>query len=79
MNIYRTPESRFKDLADFPFSPNYLHIDDGKGAELRMHYIDEGPKRWAHNILRAWPAHMVLLLSQNDPNTGQRRIPRDCA
>ena len=44
MNIYRTPESRFKDLADFPFSPNYLHIDDGKGSELRMHYIDEGPK-----------------------------------
>lgn len=44
MNIYRTPESRFKNLLGFPFSPNYLYIDDGKGGKLRMHYIDEGPK-----------------------------------
>ena len=37
--IFRTPESRFENLADFPFHPNYLQIGD-----YRVHYLDEGPK-----------------------------------
>ena len=37
--ILRTPDERFNDLKDFPFSPNYLIIGD-----TRIHYIDEGPK-----------------------------------
>ena len=35
----RTPDSNFADVEDFPFEPNYHYWHD-----LRMHYIDEGPK-----------------------------------
>jgi len=31
-------------LADFPFAPNYVDVDDTEGGKLRMHYVDEGPK-----------------------------------
>lgn len=43
MRVVRTPDERFIDLVDFPFSPNYLEIDDDDGGSLRMHYLDEGP------------------------------------
>jgi haloalkane dehalogenase len=35
----RTPDTNFKGLEDFPWAPNYHQWKD-----LRMHYIDEGPK-----------------------------------
>jgi pimeloyl-ACP methyl ester carboxylesterase len=39
----RTPDTRFSDLPDYPFQPNY--IDDLPGYEgLRGHYLDEGDK-----------------------------------
>ena len=38
--VFRTPESSFIGLADYPFQENYLHINS-----LRMHYVDEGPKQ----------------------------------
>jgi haloalkane dehalogenase len=37
MSVYRTPETRFANLPDFPFEPHYLDQDG-----LRMHYLDEG-------------------------------------
>ncbi len=37
-----TPESRFEDLPDYPFRSHYLTVHDA-AAELRMHYVDEGP------------------------------------
>lgn len=41
MKALRTPEERFHDLPDYPFSANY--IEDLPGYEgLRLHYIDEG-------------------------------------
>lgn len=40
MKILRTPEQRFAGLADYPFAPHYLEVGD----ELRMHYLDEGPR-----------------------------------
>ena len=46
--VLRTPDERFIDLVDYPFSPHY--IDDLSGYEgLRMHYIDEGPRN-AENV-----------------------------
>ena len=39
----RTPESRFADLPDYPWPPNYLS-DLPALDGLRMHYLDEGPK-----------------------------------
>ncbi len=37
-HVLRTPDERFKDLADYPWRPNYMEIDG-----LRIHYLDEGP------------------------------------
>lgn len=38
-DFVRTPDSNFADLDDFPFEANYHWWQD-----LRMHYLDEGPK-----------------------------------
>ena len=43
MILLRTPDERFENLADFPYAPNYLDVDDGEGGQLRIHYVDEGP------------------------------------
>jgi haloalkane dehalogenase len=40
MNVLRTPESRFSDLPDWSFAPRY-HLT---GPQLRLHYVDEGPR-----------------------------------
>lgn len=42
MDIVRTPDERFRNLADFPFAPHYVVVDDGTGGTLRVHYVDEG-------------------------------------
>jgi pimeloyl-ACP methyl ester carboxylesterase len=40
MQILRTPEDRFSNLPDYPFSPHYL--DDLAGYEgIRIHFLDE--------------------------------------
>lgn len=63
-NFVRTPDSNFADLDDFPFAANYHWWQD-----LRMHYLDEGPKdgpvmllmhgmpTWSYlyrNMIRRW-------------------------
>jgi haloalkane dehalogenase len=40
MKILRTPEDRFANLPGYPFAPHYRQIT----PELRLHYIDEGPR-----------------------------------
>jgi pimeloyl-ACP methyl ester carboxylesterase len=46
----RTPEARFDDLPDFPWTPRYL--DDLPGYEgLRAAYVDEGPAGADHVFL----------------------------
>ena len=44
MNILRTPDSRFDNLADYPFNPHYTNITTHDGAELRIHHLDEGER-----------------------------------
>jgi haloalkane dehalogenase len=48
MKALRTPDDRFRGLPDFPFTPNYVEVDDGddngSGGTLRVHYLDEGPR-----------------------------------
>jgi haloalkane dehalogenase len=44
VQVLRTPEERFTDLADYSFASNYLTVTDADGTELRIHYIDEGPR-----------------------------------
>ncbi|GGA38349.1 haloalkane dehalogenase [Sphingomonas psychrolutea] len=44
MEFLRTPESCFDNLPDYPFAPQYLSVTDADGTELRIHYLDEGPR-----------------------------------
>ncbi len=39
MKLLRTPDERFENLPDFPYEPHYFEVD-----EIRIHYVDEGPK-----------------------------------
>ena len=42
MEIIRTPESRFDNLPDYPFSPNYIDNLPSYGG-IHIHYVDAGP------------------------------------
>ena len=44
MHFLTTPEQRFKQIVDFPYTPNFLQVDDNEGDLLNLHYIDEGSK-----------------------------------
>jgi len=37
----RTPDQAFNNLSDYPWEPNYIHLDE---YGLRIHYLDEGPR-----------------------------------
>jgi haloalkane dehalogenase len=43
MDVLRTPDSRFENLEDYPFSANYVDVAASDTQPLRMHYLDEGP------------------------------------
>lgn len=47
MHILRTPDRRFAGLPDYPFAAHYHDVETG----LRMHYVDEGPRRGAPTVL----------------------------
>ena len=51
MEVLRTPDERFAGLADYPFAPHYLKVTDADGTELRIHYVDEGPRDAAPILL----------------------------
>jgi haloalkane dehalogenase len=45
MRVLRTPDAAFADISDYPFDPKYVDIQDAETAtNLRVHYIDEGPR-----------------------------------
>ena len=46
MDVLRTPEARFENLAGYPFAPRYVELDG-----LRVHYVDEGPRGAAPVLL----------------------------
>lgn len=50
--VLRTPEEAFAGLDDFPYTPHYTEISDPDLGNLRVHYIDEGPR----------DGHVILLL-----------------
>lgn len=45
MDILRTPDNRFENLSDYPFAPHYLEVPAAESKSLRIHYVDEGPKK----------------------------------
>lgn len=51
MKILRTPEDRFHNLSGYRFDPNYVEVPDGEGGNLRIHYVEEGPKEAAPVLL----------------------------
>ena len=51
MQVLRTPDERFDDLADYRFAPHYTLVPSGNGGELRIHAIDEGPRDAAPVLL----------------------------
>lgn len=42
MQILRTADDRFSNLAEYHFEPNYIEVSDSEDGVLRIHYIDEG-------------------------------------
>ncbi|HSL59758.1 MAG TPA: haloalkane dehalogenase [Acidimicrobiales bacterium] len=52
MDVLRTPDERFADLAHWPYSPTYVEV-----LGLRMHVVDEGP-----------PDGPVMLLLHGEPS-----------
>ena len=47
MKALRTPDACFANLPGYPFSAHYLMVDDADGGQLRLHYLDEGPRTGA--------------------------------
>lgn len=43
MQTLRTPDERFADLPEFPYTPHYGELSDDEGAGLRVAYPAEGP------------------------------------
>jgi haloalkane dehalogenase len=41
--VLRTPDERFASLPGYPFAPHYIN-DLAGYADLRLHYLDEGPR-----------------------------------
>ena len=49
-DILRTPDERFANLPGYPFAPRYC--DDLEGyRDMRVHYLDEGPRNAAKTFL----------------------------
>lgn len=44
MTVLRTPDSQFDNLPDYDFAPHYHNITDNTLGDLRLHYVDEGPR-----------------------------------
>lgn len=80
MKILRTPDDRFSNLPDYPFTPHYLNIPDSEGGKLRIHYVDEGPKDAAPVLLMHGEPSWSYLYRKMIPvivNAGYRVIAPD--
>ena len=57
MQTLRTPDERFAGLVDWPYAPRYATVVDADGTQLRVCYVDEGPRDGA-----------VVLLMHGEPS-----------
>ena len=82
MEVLRTPDDRFVDLPDYPFSPRYRDVARGDGGgDLRVHYVDEGPTDATETVLLmhgepSWSflyRHMIPVLT----SAGHRAVAPD--
>ncbi|MEL7129048.1 MAG: haloalkane dehalogenase [Pseudomonadota bacterium] len=44
MEFVRTPDTQFEELSGYAFAPNYVDVTADDGTDLRIHYLDEGPR-----------------------------------
>jgi len=51
VKVLRTPDEQFAGLPEYPFAPNYATVTAADGTELRVHYVDEGPRDAAPVLL----------------------------
>ena len=51
MDVLRTPDDRFADLDGYDFAPHYREVTAVDGTDLRMHFLDEGPRDAAPVLL----------------------------
>ncbi len=51
MDVLRTPDERFDGLHGYPFAPHYATVTAADGTDLRLHYLDEGPRDAAPMLL----------------------------
>ncbi len=69
MRILTTDDSRFRDLPDFPYPPQFTNV--GAITPLRLHYVDHGPASGAPVVLlhgeHGWSylyRHMIPLVAE---------------
>ena len=75
MQVLRTPDDRFAALPDFPYAPHYETIRDASGADLRIGYIDEGPRDAAPVLLmHGEPSWSYLYRGIIAPLKGSHRV-----
>jgi haloalkane dehalogenase len=43
MQTLRTPDERFAEIPNFPYSPRYCELDDDEGGRVRVAWIEDGP------------------------------------
>ncbi len=80
MNVLRTPDERFENLPDYDFAPNYVFVTDERYGDLRLHYIDEGPRDAQCIVLYPSQGAWVYLYRHMIPvlvNAGFRVIAQD--
>ena len=80
MEFLRTDDSFFANLPDYHFTAHYLTVDDTEGGELRVHYLDEGPKDAAPILLLHGEPTWSFLYRKMIPilvNAGHRVIAPD--
>lgn len=92
MKVLRTPDERFANLPGFPWTPHYLTINDADGAELRVAYIDEGPREaepillmhgnptWSYLYRKMIPGLLATgrrVIAVDLPGTGRSDKPAD--
>lgn len=51
MRILRTPDESFAGLPDFPYEPHYVDVKGPDQEDLRIAYVDEGPRDAAPVLL----------------------------
>jgi haloalkane dehalogenase len=68
VNVYRTPDERFRNLPGYDFEPHYVEVND-----LRMHFVDEGSGD-PILLLHGEPTWSYLYRKMIPPLSAHRRV-----